>query len=359
MRRVLHVLAGLGSGGAESVIMNWYRNIDRSKVQFDFLIRSEENIYSDEISRLGGHVYVMPEFPKHYIANYIETDKFFKNNAVNYDAVHVHANALLYVNIFNIAKKYGIKKLVIHSHNSSTVSKLFMPIHLFNRLRIKRLANVYFACSDEAGKWAFGSNYKIINNGIDVERFKFLEVERKRIREELGIDKNTFVLCNVGRFVEVKNQEYTLKVFQEYNKINPNSELILVGTGPLFDKCKMLSTEMNLDKKIHFLGVRKDIPDILSASDLFVFPSVYEGLPLALVEAQANGLYCLASNLISDEVGLTDSIKFLSIYDGPDKWCEKIKSNSTDYRCNAYKTLQGDQYDIKNIANEMQEFYLS
>ena len=215
--RVLHVITGLGSGGAESMLMNWYRNIDRDVVQFDFLLRSQENIYADEIEKLGGRVFYTAEFPKKYFENKKQTKKFFKEHATEYSAIHVHCNALLYVNVFSIAKKHGIKNRIIHSHSTKTKNKLFEIIHKINKKKIHKLANGFFACSKEAGEWAFNKkiSYEIIYNGIDIHRFKYSNEFREEIRKELAIE-DKFVIGHVGRFLDVKNHAFLLEVFKKY-----------------------------------------------------------------------------------------------------------------------------------------------
>lgn len=358
MIRVLHVISGMGSGGAEAMIMNWYRNIDRSQVQFDFLLRSEENIYKEEIEKLGGQVFYMPDFPKKIISNYFKTKEFLKEHAKNYAAIHVHCNALIYTNIFPLAKRYGIEKRIIHSHSTSTKSKIFLPLHVFNKHRISKLANVFLACSEEAGKWCFKGPFKVIHNSIEVERFKFNPASRDRVREELGIDKDKTVLCHVGRFLPVKNHKKLINIFESYQQNNPKAALLLVGTGPLEEDVKNLIKEKVL-KNVQLLGVRKDIPDILSASDCFIFPSIYEGLGISLIEAQTNGLYCLASQTIPKETKLTNNIKYIDINDSDDVWVDEINKTTPTDRQQAYEAVKQSKYNIVNTVIDLQIVYLN
>ena len=221
--RVLHVIAGMGSGGAETMLMNWYRNINRDVVQFDFLLRSAENIYADEISKLGGKVYYTAEYPRKYLKNKKETVQFFKQHASEYAAIHVHCNALLYVNVFNIAKKYGIKTRIVHSHSTKTKNKLFELIHKINRKTIQKKATAFFACSHEAGVWAFDKiRYQLIKNGIDARRFMYDSNSRACMRRELGVE-GKFVVGHVGRFLEVKNHLFLLDVFEKVSKKQKNA----------------------------------------------------------------------------------------------------------------------------------------
>ena len=356
--KVLHVIAGMGSGGAESMLMNWYRNIDRNVVQFDFLLRSKENIYADEIERLGGKVYYTAEFPRHYLKNKKQTIKFFKEHASEYSAIHVHCNALLYVNVFNIAKKYGIKTRIIHSHSTKTKNKLFEIFHKANKKKIHKLATNYFACSNEAGKWAFSKkiNYQVVNNGIDVERFRYSAAFREETRNELGLEKN-FVIGHVGRFLDVKNHIFLVNAFEKICKIRQDAKLLLIGTGPLEDEIKSQVKTRGLSDKVLFLGVRKDVEKLYSTMDVFAFPSKYEGLGIALIEAQTSGLCCIASNRISVESKISDRVKFLDI-NNSDLWVEEITKAKIDYdREDCYKETIISGFDIKSTVKLLQSYY--
>lgn len=359
--KVLHVITGMGSGGAESAIMSWYRSIDKTKIQFDFLLRSKENIYSDEINSLGGKVYYMPEFPKNYLSNLIQTCRFFKQHKGEYDVIHVHGNALIYTNIFLIAKFFGVKNRIMHSHSTSTKSKLFLPVHLFNKLRIKKLANYFFACGDDAGKWCFNDNYEVINNGIDTDKFLYDVGSRISIRQELNLSDN-LVICHVGRFLEVKNHKFILKVFERVYKVNPNAHLLLVGTGPLQQDYINCVNEKAYASNVHFLGVRTDIPDILSACDVFIFPSFYEGLPVSLIEAQASGAFCIASKNISNDSKVTQNILYLPIDDNLqnyDVWKDAIMDTHNIDRVKANEEVRNSPYNIQNAVKKLENLYMN
>ncbi len=341
------------------MLMNWYRNIDRNVVQFDFLLRSQENIYADEIEKLGGRVYYTAEFPKYYFKNKKQTIKFFKEHASEYSAIHVHCNALLYVNVFNIAKKYGINVRIIHSHSTKTKNKLFEIIHKINKKKIHKMANGYFACSKEAGKWAFNQkiDYKVINNGIDVQRFKYSNEAREEIREELSLE-GKFVVGHVGRFLDVKNHAFLLDVFEKVSKIRDDAVLMLVGTGPLESATKEDVNRRGLADKVHFLGVRKDVGRLYSAMDIFAFPSKYEGLGVSLIEAQTSGLYCVASDRISRECEISKNIQFLPISDST-LWANTIIAQKDKYnRANCYKQTVEAGFDIKTSVKILESYYL-
>ena len=356
--KILHVIAGMGSGGAEAMIMNWYRNIDRASVQFDFLLRSTENMYIDEIEKLGGKVYYTAEYPRHYFKNKKETIRFFKQHASEYAAIHVHCNALLYVNIFNIAKKYGIKTNIIHSHSIKTKNRVFEIIHKLNKKRMHKMANVFYACSQEAGQWAFhkGIEYQIIKNGINVERFKYNAEAREKLRAELGIEGKC-VLGHVGRFLDVKNHMFLLDVFEKIRKKRNDARLILVGTGPLEEKIKEETERRGLVEQVRFLGVRKDVENIYSAIDIFALPSKYEGLGIVLIEAQASGLPCVASDCIPKECKILDSLQFLPITDS-EAWSNYIlKIVVPDNRLKYCDDVVNAGFDVKESVKKIQDFY--
>ncbi|MBQ3431230.1 MAG: glycosyltransferase family 1 protein [Clostridia bacterium] len=358
MIKILHVISGMGSGGAEAMIMNWYRNIDRSKIQFDFLLRSSENIYAQEIDQLGGNVYYMPDFPKKIVSNYVQTKAFLREHAGEYAAIHVHCNALIYTNIFSLAKKSGIKKRIIHSHSTSTKSKLFLPLHMFNKKRIYSLATDFFACSEEAGHWCFEKDFVVINNSIDVERFKFSEESRRDIRQQLDIGAQEKVLCHVGRFLPVKNHKKVIQVFEVYHQRYPDSKLLLVGTGPLLEEIKQQTVAKSLKDSVLFLGVRKDVPELLSAADGFVFPSLYEGLGLAVIEAQASGLPCVASQSLPRTTKITDSIRYVSLEDSDNIWCDTLESMQMSDRWKANEIVSESAFNICNTVAVLQKEYL-
>lgn len=354
--RVLQVITGLGSGGAESFLMSMYRNMDHQKVQFDFLVRSRENFYKEELERSGSKVYYTTPFPPHYLKNLFEVSKILREN--NYSVVHVHANALLYMTALEEAKRLGIPCRIMHSHSSSTCSKKYLPIHFFNKKRIEKLATHKFACSELAGKWMFNGGFQVINNAIDLERFRYSEESRNCVRNELGISANTFVMGHVGRFWQVKNHSFLLDIFAEIVKTKPASMLVLVGTGDLVEAVQQKASSLGIEDKVLLLGERKDVNKILSALDAFVFPSLCEGLPIAAIEAQANGLFFVCSENVTGEVIIADNAYRLPLEKGPEYWAKYILSADLS-RYDNTKAIQAAGYDIRVEANKLQEFYLS
>lgn len=354
--RVLHILTGLASGGAESFIMNMYRHIDRSKVQFDFLLRSSDNVYSEELEAMGSKVYVTASFPSHFIKNAIETSRFFKEHS--YDIIHVHANALLYTYALSCAKRNGVKCRIIHSHNTAMAHMKLLPIHNANRKRITSLATDYFACSDDAGRWMFPEDFMVIPNAIDLNAFSFDNQKRENIRRDLGIGKDDFVIGHIGRYTPQKNHTFLLDIFAEVIKRKPNSRLLLLGDGELRRDMEEKATNMQLQDQVIFLGARKNVSEIINAFDIFVFPSTYEGLAVAMLEAQANGLHIVCSDMISNQTVLTSYVKKLSLSDGAPVWADHIV-NADPTRNDAGDSLVRAGFEVCSAAKNLQEFYLS
>lgn len=354
--RVLHVLTGLSSGGAESFIMNMYRNMDHSKVQFDFLLRSTDNIYREELEKMGSKIYITASFPRHFIRNAVQTARFFKEHS--YDIIHVHANALLYTYALSCAKRNGVKCRIIHSHNAAMAYMRLLPLHNANKRRITSLATDYFACSDDAGRWMFPGDFKVIPNAIDLHAFAFNKQMRKNVRQNLGIDEDDFVIGHIGRFTPQKNHAFLLDVFAEVVKKKPNARLLLLGDGELRRDMEEKAANMQLQDQVIFLGARKDVADIINAFDMFVFPSTYEGLGIVLLEAQANGIYSICSDAVPNQAILTAYVKKLFLSDDASVWASHVL-NVDSTRNDAGDALARAGFDIRSAAKNLQEFYLS
>ena len=357
--RVLHVITGMGSGGAESFIMNMYRNIDRSKVQFDFMLRSRENIYEEEILALGGKIYYTASFPKHMIKNYMEVHSILKKHT-EYEIIHVHGNALIYTNALLVAKKLGIPCRIMHSHNTKTRRKEYELLHRFNKCFIKKLATDYFACSDEAGKWMFNSDYVIRKNAIDLGKFSDAVEYRDEIRKQLGIS-DRLVIGNIARFLPAKNHKFLIQLFEMYNDLHPESVLIMVGGGELEKKIKEQVNCSKVSEKIFFLGIRDDIDLIMQAFDVFLLPSLHEGLPVVLVEAQAAGVPCVISDSISKEIKITPLVKMVGLNESPLIWINCIEDMSKSKRFSKREiidSLKMAGFDSMTEAKKLQDFYM-
>lgn len=279
---VAHIMGKWNGGGVESVVMNYYKNIDRNRIQFHFLCDEDStDIPYEEIEKLGGKVIVIPPYQKLFKYQK-ELYRIFKEN--NYKIIHSHINALS-VFPLRIAKKAGVPIRIAHSHSTSNKKEwkkniLKMILRPFSKL----YANNYFACTEYAGKWLFGKKVverkelNVINNAIDLKKFEFNENTREDLRKELGIKEDVLVIGHVGRFMKQKNHEFLIDVFEKAIKQDDNIYLILVGQGPLEDKIKEMAKEKGIEDKILFLGQRNDVNKLYQAMDIFVLPSLYEGL---------------------------------------------------------------------------------
>lgn len=269
-------------GGVESVVMNYYRNIDRNKIQFHFVCDEDStDIPYEEIEKLGGKVIVIPPYQKLFKYQK-ELYRIFKEN--NYKIVHSHINALS-VFPLRIAKKAKIPVRIAHSHSTSNKKEWKKNIlKMILRPLSKLYANNYFACTEYAGKWLFGKKVverkelNVINNAIDLKKFEFNENIRKALREKLGIKDDTLIIGHVGRFMKQKNHEFLIEVFNEVYKKNQNTLLILIGQGPLLSEIKQKAINLNIEDKIRFIGQVTDVEKYYNIMDIFLFPSIYEGL---------------------------------------------------------------------------------
>lgn len=304
-------------GGVESVIMNYYRHLDHTKVQFDFICDEDSTrIPYDEIKKLGGRVFLVPKYQK--LPKYLKAlEELFRKN--HYRIVHSNVNTLSVFPLY-AAKKAGVPLRISHSHSTSNPKEWKRNI-IKNILRpfSKKYATDYFACSELAGRYLFGNKafdqgeVKIIHNAIDFNKFKFDPEARKKLRKELNIDEKTTVIGHVGRFVQTKNHNFLVNVFKEYHTKNPDSKLLLIGAGPLEEKIKTKVKKLNLTDSVLFLGQREDINKLYSVMDVFCLPSLYEGLPVAGIEAQAAGLPCVYSDKVTIEADATNNAYYASI----------------------------------------------
>lgn len=344
--KILHVINGMGSGGAEMDIMNWYRNINRDNIQFDFLIRSHQVFYEEEILELGGNVYQSASFPRHIIKNFIETWKFFLENSKKYNAIHVHGNALVYILPLVLAKIFKIPVRIMHIHNTSANSKLSDLVHRFNRFFISRFTTKKIACSNAAGEFGFKNNFIVVNNGIDIAQYQLdKESIKKSMNQEFGLSEDTMILGHIGRFLVSKNHDFILDCYKEICK-QRKVALFLVGEGPLMDKIKRRIENEHI-KNVFMLGQRKDVPQLLNYFDVLIFPSLYEGVPLVPLEAQAAGVNVICSDVITDDVCITSQIQKMSLSCSEKEWANVILGNlDNEAREDICKDFVQKKYDI-------------
>ena len=357
--RVLHVVTYMGRGGLETMLMNYYRNIDRAKVQFDFLThRSFEADYDQEIQKLGGKIYHLPKlnpFSRQYL---YELNKFFSIHQ-EYKIVHSHLDCMAGIPL-KYAEINGIPVRIAHAHNTRQTKDKKYLLKLFYKRNITRYATKLFACSEDAGKWMFqGASFQVLNNAIDAKKYAFNPDVRNGIRKEFSLDKNTLVVGHVGRFMPQKNHGFILEIFSELVKLHPSSVLFLVGEGDLEEETKKRASELQIAEKVIFAGVRNDVEKILQAMDIFVLPSLYEGLGIVAVEAQAAGLPCIISDRVPLECERTKGLVHqISLQEDASVWAKKICALSSVERIDRSSEIIETNYDIKDNALKLEQLYL-
>ena len=360
--RIAQIMGKWVGGGVESVIMNYYRHIDRNKIQFDFICDDDStNIPYEEIEKLGGRVILIPPYQKVF-KYHKELKKILKEG--NYKIVHSHINTL---SVFSLwaAKSAKVPVRIAHSHSTTNkkekkknlLKQLFKP---FSKL----FATDYFCCSELSGRWLFGNKTYdkgkvfLLNNAIDLNKFKYDSKLGMKKRKELKINKDTLVIGHIGRFVEQKNHRFLIDIFNEIHKKEKDSILLLAGQGPLIDEIKKKVEDLNLNNSVRFLGQRNDANELYQVFDVFLLPSLYEGLPVVGVEAQSSGNLCYLSNDMTKETKVMDSTKFMSIDQSAEEWCNNILKDLINYK--KYDTeheISKYGFNIEKEANNLENKY--
>lgn len=362
--RVLHVLSAMGRGGAETMVMNLYRNIDRNKVQFDFIVHTEKvRPYDKEIESLGGRIFRVPRYQGSNHLQYKEAWKRFFEDNPEYRIIHGHVRSTASIYL-RIAKNFGLVTIA-HSHNTSSGKGVAAFAKNILQLPIRNVADYLFACSEYAGEWLFGKkvkkrdNYYIIKNAIDTKQFIFNKDIRLIKRKEFEIE-DKFIIGHVGRFHKQKNHEFLIDIFKEIVSQNEKAILLLVGDGELKQCISDKVNKLGLSEKVIFTGVRTDIPELLQAMDVFLLPSLHEGLPVTLIEAQASGLPCVISSEITKEVAITELVKFVSLEANIYEWAKLVLEYSDkSYRYDMSNEIVNAGYDIEATSNWYQNFIKS
>lgn len=361
--RILRVVGKMDRGGLETIIMNSYRVIDKTKIQFDFVVHTNEKCdYDDEIQSLGGKIYRVPKYNgKNHLKYRRAWNDFFKNHK-EYKIVHGHIRSTASIYLA-IANKYGLTTIA-HSHNISSGKNITAFVKNVFQKKIRKIADYLFACSIPAGKWLFGKNvvnksyFKVVPNGIDVKKYAFSSTKRDVLREKLLLNDN-IVVGNVGRFHSQKNHKFLISIFKEIYKQNSKAKLLLVGDGKLRNKIEKWICDFDLSENVLLLGVRNDVPDLLQVMDIFLFPSLFEGFGNVVVEAQSSGLPCLLSNNIPSEVKLTELVSYLDLKEKPIVWSTKVlEILESSNRSNTEDLIFQKGFDIHPITEWYESFYV-
>ena len=358
--RVLHSELNGELGGIESFLYNVYRFIDKEKFSFDFLTTSNDPAYGETLKKMGAKIY---QVPKHY-----DIDAYFKAirrilKEEKYDIVHVHKNSAIDILLLIVLKRFPNIKVIVHSHNTyPSVGGKFDILHYFNRCFLYKLADCHLACSDNAGKWMYGKgSFEVIKNGIDTKAFKYNTASRDDVRCNFRIGKNSFVVGHVGRFTEQKNHSKLIDIFLNIKKTHEDSYLLLIGCGELENVIKDKVQDLGLNNSVFFCGAQHDVNKYLCAMDAFVFPSIWEGLGIVAIEAQASGLNTYLSKEIPKEVEITDAVTWFDIKDDPVDISKQIRIEKITKNVRLARNIEvvNRDYDMAKSAKRLQQIYES
>lgn len=363
MKRLLCIVSAMNTGGAETFLMKIYRCIDKKKYQMDFCVNSDKNFYSSEIESFGGHIYIVPIKSKHPIMSFIEIRNVVKENKYDY-VIRVNEHSLSTLDLI-AAKSGGAKHLIMRSSNASSGSRFSILLHKIFKFLPIMIPEVKIAPSELAAEYTFGkkatrqSKVLLLPNGLDVNIYAFSYSKREKYRELFGIE-GRIVFGHVGRFSHQKNHSFLIDIFSELKKTCPEAVLLLIGDGELKRDIQEKVKKLNLNDDVLFAGIREDVNEILSAMDLFVFPSFYEGMPNTVIEAQTCGLPCVISNTITAEVKVTDLVMSESLSLDAKYWAQKCieyyERFSDVNRCIYSKKMIECGYAIEDCANKFVKY---
>lgn len=358
-KKIKILFAGISQnlGGIETFIYNLYKNLDKNKYEISFLVDKTLKIaYYDEYKKDGCKFFYTENRKKNYFKYLKDLKDIYKNN--KFDIIHINVVSYSLFERISYACKYSSAIVIVHSHSAGFTNGYYKTrlLHNIGKMIIKNKEFYKIACGEKAGRYMFGNEeFEIINNGIDFERFSFSKEYRNEIRQEYNISNNTKLIGIVGAFFPVKNHEFLIKVFKEYHSINQKSMLILIGEGHLKEKIKDQVKEENLQDNVIFAGKRKDIYKIYSAMDIYVMPSISEGLSVSICEAQINGLKCFTSTGVDKDSDISGNVEFIALDQSPKYWAKKIKEN--DKR--DYKVLDKipKEFNLKYSCELMKQYY--
>lgn len=361
MKRLLCLLSSMNAGGAEGFLMKVYRQLDKSRYQMDFCINVKDKcFYEDEILAMGGRIYRIPSKSENLKEFKRQLTEIIKREGYD-NVLRVTSSAMGFMDL-KIAKKAGARVCCARSSNASDGNGLKAKVcHRLGRLLYNKYVDVKVAPSDLAAKYTFGAKayengkVTIIHNGVDLDVFKYCPEERNCIRNELSVPKDVKLVGHVGRFNEQKNHMFLLEIFQKMHSAAPNTVLLLVGKGELDGKIREKATELGISDSVIFAGVRSDVPHLLSAMDVFVFPSFYEGMPNTVIEAQATGLPCIIADTITKEADITGLVRYLPLGDA-DTWAKEALSAVSAERADTKSHFVTNKYDIGSVADEFAKY---
>ena len=358
--RILHYIGSLEIGGSQTMIMNLYRNIDRNMIQFDFVIDKKDNLFfKDEIIRLGGKIFMLEPYKgSNHFSFKKQWDIFFKNHP-EYKIIHSHVRSTASI-VLKIAKNNGLIT-ISHSHSTSNGKGIKALVKKIFQYKIRFVADYFMACSKDSARWLFGSKKAnshecvILNNSIDSQAFAYNKGIREMVRKKFNISNKT-VIGQVGRFINTKNYKFSIELFYKYLSIDSSAFLLLIGDGPLLNDIKTTIANLKIEDKVLILSNRNDINELMQAIDVFLMPSLYEGLPLTLVEAQAASLPCLISDKITAGKLIDDLIFEMSLSD-QNEWINKINFCKDNVKKNRSSEIVKYGFDVVQNSKILVDFY--
>ena len=358
--KILQIFTVLNKGGAETNLMNYYRNMDRSQFQIDFLVHRETGFFEEELIKSGSEIFRLPAILPWKLKEYKKAVKNFFEEQNDYDIIHGQCSELG-VFIYEEAKRRGIPVIIAHAHNNRMDRDKKLVFRLMWKKRMRKSINAYFTCGKEAAENLFGKNlarysYQM-NNAIEVEDFQFNEVVREKKRKELQAEE-TINLVNIGRFNTQKNQSFLLEVFAELVKRNKKYKLFLVGQGELESQLREKAKQLQIEQDVAFLGLRNDVPELLQAMDIFLFPSLHEGFSVAFVEAQTTDIKAVISDGVPQEsILIPENVTVIPLKNSALQWAEKIAEINNFERKNVATLIKEKGYDIKENAQKLEKKY--
>ena len=359
MKRLLCIISSMNSGGAETFLMKIYRKLDTSEYQMDFCINTKEDcFYNSEILRLGGKIFYIPSKSENKKEFKKQLYSLIKREKYQY-ILRITSNAMGFMDV-KIAKKAGAERCLVRATNAGSNGLFCEILHKIGKILYMKYIDVKIAPSDLAAEYTFGKrqvrngDVKFLHNAVDIDVVKYDGGDRVNIRRELGIE-DKLVVGHVGRLNRQKNHMFLLDIFGEIKKRNGNAVLVLVGKGELESDIRAKITEMGLTDSVIFTGVRSDVPALMSAMDVFVFPSFYEGMPNTVIEAQATGLPCVIADTITREADITGLVKYLSLSDTAERWSEEAMSLVSSERADTRQAFIDNKYDIDSTVKYFTE----
>lgn len=360
--RVLNLFTNMNRGGAESMVMNYYRAIDRSQIQFDFMVhRQERGLFEDEIEALGGRIYRMPAITLRNIQTYKTRLSSFFIEHPEYRIIHGHMSELGYF-AYKAAEKHGVPVRISHAHLSPiNFDSKTIPRHILKSLGKSHVTHM-FSCGQKAGEWLFGrknlNNLILMRNAVNFQDFAFSVSARRTMRMRMNL-ADQFVIGHVGRFEYQKNHTFLLDIFSHVVRKKPTAILLLIGDGPLRKEMEIKAETLGLAERVRFLGIRSDISELMQVMDVFVFPSHFEGLPVTVIEAQSAGLHCILSDAITRECDVTSNVDFLPLSAPLQVWADDIiKCSELERLPDTAERIAKAGYDIHSNASWLKSFYL-